>query len=195
MWLVELVVLFLVPLGLCLLGASYHQHKEETERSPLVGAGVLVFYALHAGFTAAAAWRGIWPVALPQVISISVGLAMAIVGLGLFLAGVGAFRSLARISGTRNDHLIITGIYRFSRNPQNTGWGMIVIGLALAGRSGLGLALALPFWIVLHIYLLWVEEPYLRGVFGEVYRAYCRRTPRYLGIPRSRSRTDSPDEC
>ena len=191
MWLVELVVLFLVPLGLCLLGASFHQRKEETERSPLVGAGVLVFYALHAGFTAAAAWRGVWPVPLPRLASVSIGLAMIVVGLGLFFAGVGAFRSLGRISGTRNDDLITTGVYRYSRNPQNTGWGMILVGLALAGRSGLAFTLAVPFWIILHTYLLWVEEPYLRGIFGDAYRSYCKRTPRYLGLP-GRDSTTNP---
>jgi protein-S-isoprenylcysteine O-methyltransferase Ste14 len=188
MWLVELVIVFLVPLGLCLLGANYHYGKEEQARSRLAGAGVLVFYALHASFTGIAAWRGIWPVALDGPIVVGVGIAMIAAGVALFLAAVVAFRSLERMSGVRNDHLITSGVYRFSRNPQNTGWGLMLLGMALAGRSGLAFALALPFWVFLHIYLLWIEEPYLRGVFGDSYRQYCATTPRYLGLPRGRDK-------
>jgi protein-S-isoprenylcysteine O-methyltransferase Ste14 len=58
---------------------------------------------------------------------------------------------------------------------------LFLLGVALLGRSGLALVLVLLFGIVFHIYLVAVEEPYLKQMFGESYRRYRLNTPRYAG--------------
>lgn len=66
----------------------------------------------------------------------------------MITAGIVEFRSLQRVSGRRMDQLITTGIFRWSRNPQNVGWALALFGLAIAGRSGAALLLAALFWIM-----------------------------------------------
>lgn len=78
-------------------------------------------------------------------------------------------------------HLVTHGLYRYSRNPMYLGVVLILIGWALAYPSWrLGVyagAVALAF----HLRVLLGEEPVLARDFGEEWRTYCRRTPRWLG--------------
>ncbi len=76
--------------------------------------------------------------------------------------------------------LVLTGPYRFSRNPDYVGQAMVV--------GGLGLLLAVA-WIFLTLALALVlvrygviarEERYLERRFGESYRLYCSRVHRWL---------------
>jgi protein-S-isoprenylcysteine O-methyltransferase Ste14 len=39
-------------------------------------------------------------------------------------------------------------------------------------------------WIVIAELMVRGEEEHLERVFGDEYRAYCARTPRYLGWPK-----------
>ncbi|GAB6101839.1 hypothetical protein JCM16138_10620 [Thermococcus atlanticus] len=61
---------------------------------------------------------------------------------------------------------------------------LIFLGISLAGRSLLALLLTAAFAIGFHKYVVELEEPYLERVFGEEYRRYKERTPRYLGLPK-----------
>ena len=58
-----------------------------------------------------------------------------------------------------------------------------VLGVAIAGRSPTALGGVALFWVLSHVYLVWLEEPQLEETFGKDYRAYRARTPRYLGLP------------
>ncbi len=74
------------------------------------------------------------------------------------------------------------GVYRYSRNPQNVGWGLVLLGVSLAGRSGAALLLTAVFFVVFRSYIP-VEERHLERTFGEEYRRYRDATPRFLGLP------------
>jgi protein-S-isoprenylcysteine O-methyltransferase Ste14 len=65
--------------------------------------------------------------------------------------------------------LITTGIYAYSRNPQNLGWGVALFGVALIRRSGFALLLALLFLCFFRRYVH-AEERYLERMFGDDYR-------------------------
>jgi protein-S-isoprenylcysteine O-methyltransferase Ste14 len=104
-------------------------------------------------------------------------------GTAVVLDAMATFRSLERISGTEIDTLITEGIYRYSRNPQILGSGLALVGVAVAGRSPVALSAVVVFMVLSHVYLLWLEEPQLEETFGEAYREYRTRTPRYLGLP------------
>lgn len=149
--------------------------------------GVLVWlvYLWHGALVAYFAWRSLWPLALAQPILLLLGGTLALLGTLLFALAVRQFRSLARMSGQKEDDLITSGVYRYSRNPQNVGWFLFLVGVGPLGGSAASLMLTLVFWLVLHIYLVTTEEPHLSRVFGERYRRYLSATPRYLGFAKS----------
>lgn len=116
-------------------------------------------------------------------ISFLVGWCAILLGVGLAGWGVFSLGSLRRMSGRDTSTLVTSGAYRVSRNPQNLGWGLVLVGLAMAGRSPIGVALAGLFWIGFHVYVP-LEEQYLEDVHGEHYRTYRSRVDRYLGRKR-----------
>ena len=103
-----------------------------------------------------------------------------IVGAVLYLAGIGAFGSFQRMSGLDSSRLVTTGIYAWSRNPQNVGWTLFLVGFGVAARSGVALLLAGLFWLAFRSYLP-LEEEMLRQRFGSEYEEYCKRVRRYFG--------------
>ncbi|MBX2804353.1 MAG: phosphatidylethanolamine N-methyltransferase family protein [Hyphomicrobiales bacterium] len=80
-----------------------------------------------------------------------------------------------------DDSLVTTGLYRYSRNPQYVA--------SIIGFTGLAIAVATPEIILLSalailVYTLmtYAEEPWLEKIYGEEYRAYEARTPRFLSL-------------
>ena len=112
------------------------------------------------------------------------------VGGSIYLSAVVAFRSLKRLSGLDSTRLISVGIYRWSRNPQVVGWTLFLTGLALLSSSGMVLLLTLFFWGSFRIYLP-LEEHLLTRLYGEAYRLYRKKTPRYFGAPK---KDDTPSQ-
>jgi protein-S-isoprenylcysteine O-methyltransferase Ste14 len=126
----------------------------------------------------------VWPLPLNETFALAAGLTLAVIGLAVMLAGMVQFRSLRRISGMSVSGLVTTGLYRWSRNPQYAGWFIWLLGVSLAGRSGLAFLLTAVLIVAMHLYTIWLEEPYLERVLGDEYRAYKSKTARYVGIPR-----------
>ncbi len=75
------------------------------------------------------------------------------------------------------------GLYRYSRNPQLVGGFLFIIGYAMLWPSWMGLLWA-SLWPVIANLMVRGEEEHLGMVFGDEYREYCKRTPRYLGLPK-----------
>lgn len=152
-------------------------------------AGIYLSYALHAAFVAACARGHVIELSVFPLVCAIGGLVLAGFGFVLFVAGAISFGSIRRMSGISSDAdvLITGGAYRFSRNPQNVGWILFLLGLALAGRSLLAMATVIGFAALYHVYVRRVEEPYLHRVYGESFASYVRATPRYLGRRRRAS--------
>jgi len=74
------------------------------------------------------------------------------------------------------------GLYRYSRNPQLVGGFFFIVGYAMLWPSWQG-ALWASLWLLIAHWMVRAEETHLEDVFGDEYRAYCVRTPRYLGLP------------
>jgi protein-S-isoprenylcysteine O-methyltransferase Ste14 len=81
---------------------------------------------------------------------------------------------------TPTQHLIISGPYRYCRNPMISGVFFILLGEALLLRSSPILIEAVFVFVVNTLYFILIEEPGLLERFGEEYREYKRRVPRWL---------------
>jgi len=78
--------------------------------------------------------------------------------------------------------LATNGIYRWTRNPMYVGGGPLLIGLSIAAALDWLPLLMIPAAFALHVGVVRYEERYLEAKFGDAYRDYAARVPRYLGV-------------
>jgi protein-S-isoprenylcysteine O-methyltransferase Ste14 len=116
--------------------------------------------------------------------SLSFTLAVTLIVLGL----AAVYSSMSRLgwsvsTGQEAQTLCRTGPYRLSRNPQIVAYFFIVAGYSLLWPSLLGGIWVCLYLVIAHI-MVRTEEPHLARLFGDEYREYCARTPRYVGRPK-----------
>lgn len=76
--------------------------------------------------------------------------------------------------------LVVTGFYRYVRNPIYAGVFMIFLGHFLwFGYWSLLLYTALSF-LGVHLFIITYEEPTLKKKFGAAYENYLKRVPRWI---------------
>ena len=78
---------------------------------------------------------------------------------------------------------ITKGVYRYSRHPAYFGGFLIYLGIGIACASWVLLLLAVA-WIVMWQIAVPAEERSLLKKYGDSYRQYMSKTPRWLGIPK-----------
>ncbi len=76
--------------------------------------------------------------------------------------------------------LVITGPYRFVRNPIYVAAGLIFVGYFLWFGYWSFLEYALLAFICAHSFVVLYEEPTLKGKFGASYEEYRKRVPRWV---------------
>ena len=119
---------------------------------------------------------------------LELGTAWFYVGLLVYLFGM----ILTIVAGTNLDNTPMNrpateGLYRISRNPIYLGTFMVFIGIGIACASWLFLLLAVVFMILYDI-LIVPEEHWCLEKYGDAYREYMNRTPRWIGIPKSKKK-------
>jgi protein-S-isoprenylcysteine O-methyltransferase Ste14 len=77
-------------------------------------------------------------------------------------------------------HLVISGLYRHTRNPMYVGVVSAVAGQALLFGDLRLLWYAGFVWVFFHLFVLLYEEPTLRVTFGDEYERFCANVPRWL---------------
>jgi protein-S-isoprenylcysteine O-methyltransferase Ste14 len=126
---------------------------------------------------------GIWEFATAGSFGVeaTVGLPLALLALGFTVYGY--FDLGIENTYGADDSLVTTGLYSYSRNPQYVA--------SIIGFTGLAIAVGTPEIIMLSalailVYTLmpFAEEPWLEKAYGEAYRVYEARTPRFLSISR-----------
>lgn len=183
MWAVYVILaVLLVLLVAYSLRKARRDLKAKRKLSAQTSVGAWASYTLFTVLMGLAAWQSAWMLPIGETASIAVGAAFVVFGLGVYAAGIIEFRSLKRVSGLKSDKLVTSGVYRFSRNPQMVGWGLVLFGIAMFGRSGVCLVLVAFYWLTFHIYSD-TEEEYLEQDFGEEWLKYRATTPRYFGWP------------
>jgi len=82
------------------------------------------------------------------------------------------------------DKVITKGLYGISRNPMYIGLLIMFIGLGITCASWLYLLLTVVLMVLLNANLTG-EERYCLYRYGDDYREYLKRTPRWIGKPKS----------
>jgi protein-S-isoprenylcysteine O-methyltransferase Ste14 len=150
--------------------------------------GSLAFLVVAPGTVAGLVpwWLSRWRVQPPFLgawASRVAGAALLAAGLVVLLDSFGRFalRGLgtpAPILPTR--HLVVSGLYRYLRNPMYVavvsiieGQGLVLGDLRVVGYGAL-------VWLAFHLFVLAYEEPTLRRVHGAEYDAFRANVPRWL---------------
>ena len=111
-----------------------------------------------------------------------VGGAVALLGAGLMLAALVPFlRAGTTVVPHRQPSvLVVSGVFRISRNPIYLGDVLILAGLSLRWEAWLGLVLLPGFVWVLRRRFIEPEEARLRAAFGAEYEAWAARVRRWV---------------
>ena len=72
------------------------------------------------------------------------------------------------------------GLYRHVRNSMYIGVLLVIAGWALFFQSPLILGYGITVALFFHLFIMVVEEPSLRGKFGDSYEQYCREVGRWV---------------
>jgi len=117
---------------------------------------------------------------------IQLGMAWFYAGLAVYLVGM-VFVTMAMLSfsTTPLEEPVSKGIYRASRHPMNLGLCLALAGTGIASASWV-LLLCTAVWIILQgVILEKSEERMCLEKFGDAYREYMERTPRWIGVTKS----------
>jgi protein-S-isoprenylcysteine O-methyltransferase Ste14 len=119
------------------------------------------------------------------VLPLKLGTAWLYAGLAIFaLSLVMYIVTTISIANTPVNKPITRGAYRISRHPIYFSGFLLYVGMGVACASWVMLLLAVA-WIVLWQIAVPAEERFLLEKYGDAYREYMNRTPRWIGIPKS----------
>jgi protein-S-isoprenylcysteine O-methyltransferase Ste14 len=139
----------------------------------LMALALLVMLMLH--------W--LWPLPVPmRPLAQVLGIVLGILG----IAGAVWGRNALVKGGTNVSPLkpttaiVMSGPYRFTRNPLYVGAMTLLIGLSLIIGTWWGFVVLVPLLPILHFGVILREERYLEQKFGESYLRYKGAVRRYL---------------
>ena len=160
--------------------------------------GSAIFLVIAPGFVAGLVpwWISHWRMEAPffgwPMFRIAGGI---LIGLGL----IGLLDSFARFAlqgmGTPapvfpTRHLVVTGLYRYVRNPMYVAVASAILGQGLLFGNVSLLEYGGVVWLLFYLFVLGYEEPALRASFGDEYKLFCAEVPRW--IPRFSPRRGGP---
>jgi protein-S-isoprenylcysteine O-methyltransferase Ste14 len=152
----------------------------------VVGSGV--FLVVAPGFVAGLVpfWISSWRFEIPffgiPLFRLAGGVLIALGVIGLLdsfvrfaIQGVG---TPAPVFPTR--HLVVTGLYRYVRNPMYVAVVSTILGQGLILGSARLIEYGGFVWLLFHFFVLVYEEPTLRASFGSEYNRFCNEVPRWI---------------
>lgn len=181
---VEAVIGGLVVFGL-LAGLVLSMLNSEERATALTGpAAIAVWfvYLIHADTVVTAAYVTFGRLSfIPHTPALIAGIVVGGLGFVLFAWATRTLANRGEFQGLTARRLVVEGPYRFMRQPQNTGWAIMLLGVAIAGRSLVSLALVGIFagFVML---LTRSEEGALEIAFGDDFLRWRDDTP-VVGLP------------
>ena len=142
--------------------------------APGVLAGLVPWWMTH--------WE-LQPPFLGLELTRAVGVLLIIIGVPELIGSFARFAlqglgTPAPIAPTR--HLVVTGLYRYARNPMYLAVTAVILGQALLLANERLIAYAALFWLACHLFVVTYEEPTLRRTLGAEYEVYCVNVPRWI---------------
>jgi protein-S-isoprenylcysteine O-methyltransferase Ste14 len=107
------------------------------------------------------------------------------VGLAFFSAGLtDLVLATLTVANTPAGRPFTSGVYRFSRHPMYLSMIIVYLAVSIAAASWLFFAITVITFF-LQRYQMIKEEKHCCEQFGDAYRDYMDRTPRWIGIPKN----------
>ena len=116
---------------------------------------------------------------------LKIGTAWLYTGITIYVIGmIIGVTAIINIATTQPGTPFITGMYRFSRHPLSLNMFLVLLGIGVATASWLYLLLLVILMLTTHFQVT-IEERSCIKKFGNTYREYMNKTPRWIGIPKS----------
>ena len=136
----------------------------------------------------AAAMRGtsllVPPSDLPVAVRASCGAILAVVGLCVVQAGGGSFRRARTTTDPTRPYsassLVVSGAYRYTRNPMYVGMTIVLVGWAAFLLNAVAFSLVVVFVVYIDRFQIIPEERALSERFGTEYPTYRSTVRRWL---------------
>jgi protein-S-isoprenylcysteine O-methyltransferase Ste14 len=173
-WIFTIYPLITIPLLLRIASKRGSTHDEDldmsTSRRVITGSTKLLVFPVL-----------IYSIFLP----LKLGTTWFYIGLPVTLLGL-VTRAIVLINWatTPPNKPIIMGLYRYSRHPMYLTDFLFFLGLGIATASWIFLLFSF-LWLATNSALGNLEEKDCLEKYGDAYREYMNRTPRWLGIPKS----------
>lgn len=118
---------------------------------------------------------------MPNSVKIA-GIILSVLGTGIFIIAMLTMQDSWRAGIPSKDKtkLIISGIYKVSRNPAFLGFDLVYIGIGIAFFNPILAIISVITMVLMHFQIL-EEEKFLAHAFGEEYKRYKKHVGRYLG--------------
>ena len=142
---------------------------------------VLIF-ALHANFMylfLPVKWPNIPPIPENMILRI-ISIVFIIIGfliVAVAMSGLGYGRTM----GHGKKILKTNGLYKYSRNPQLIGYGMILIAVVVLFLSLFSIGWFI-IYLVISYFMIKTEEEFLTNNYGVEYQKYCDDVPRLIKL-------------
>jgi protein-S-isoprenylcysteine O-methyltransferase Ste14 len=128
--------------------------------------------------------RIVGPIDVPHLLRIGAALAFLVVGLGFDVAGLVSFmRARTTVNPLRpaaTSALVVSGVYRFTRNPMYVGLLLVLVAWATFLANGVAYLLAPLFVLYIGRFQIVPEERMLAEKFGADFADYRARVHRWL---------------
>ena len=121
---------------------------------------------------------------VPAPLRTAVAIAIALMGMGFALTAILSFRRASTtVKPTKpqaTSSLVISGVYRVTRNPMYLGLLFVLVAWAVALSSPWALLGPVAFVLYIRRFQIVPEERALAALFGSEYSAYRSRVRRWL---------------
>jgi protein-S-isoprenylcysteine O-methyltransferase Ste14 len=143
---------------------------------------ILVYFGWRYVAIQARGFDRFFKIELPQW---ATGVGVLLLVVGFLLAAICFFEFVIAGKGTfihfdAPKKFVVSGAYKYVRNPMYLGVLLIFIGHALLLRSISVLILSILLFLLAHLVVVFIEEPNLENKFGEDYVNYKRLAGRWV---------------